>query len=191
MVKNWNLAEIGSKQVETMFRVRKWLFKPNLDFKPQSLNPFNTLRPCKIRLFERTNGGMSIGDSRHHEITLWQQGLECGSAGETWGFQWHWVWFVSLPPGGHYTWWKVTFTLEISKNYSKSVTLIVTCDRDFPDWDLIWCHSEGKCGPVLCWPWDDSKVWIPLDLRDWRFENVNISMWTRGRCPLRPPLIPI
>ena len=33
------------------------------------LNPFNTLRSCKIRLFKRQNRGMVIGDTCHHEIT--------------------------------------------------------------------------------------------------------------------------
>ena len=55
---------------------------------------------------------------------------------------------ISLPPGGHYTVWKVTFTLKFSKNYLKSVTLTVTCVRVFPGWDLIWVQKEGKYGPL-------------------------------------------
>ena len=47
---------------------------------------------------------MVIGDTRHHKIMLREQHLKCRSAGATQGFQWHQVWFVSLPPGGHYTW---------------------------------------------------------------------------------------
>ena len=122
------------------------------------VNPFNTLRSCKIRLFQRQNRGIVIKDTRHNEISILGQYLKCWSAGVMLGFHWHQVWFVSLPPDGHYTRWKVPFTLEFLENYLKSVTLIVTCVRDFTDWNLIWCHVGGTCDPLLFWPWDDSRV---------------------------------
>ena len=53
------------------------------------LNPFDTLRFGKIRLFELPNRGMLIRATRCHEFTLQDQVLKCGSAGATLGFQWH------------------------------------------------------------------------------------------------------
>ena len=136
--------------------VRNWKLK--IKREGLEVNPFDTVRSCKIRLFQRQNRGIVIRDTRRHEISILGWCLKCWSAGVMLGFHWHQVWFVSLPPGGHYTWWKVPFTLEFLKNYLKSVTLIVTCVRDFTDWDLLWCHVGVKCGHLLIWPWDDSRV---------------------------------
>ena len=52
-------------------------------------NPFDTLRFGNIRLFERPNRGMLIRATRCHEFTSQEQVLKCGSAGATFGFQWH------------------------------------------------------------------------------------------------------
>ena len=59
------------------------------DFNITYLNPFDTLRFGKIRLFEWPNRGMLIRATRCHEFTLQDQVLKCGSAGATLGFQWH------------------------------------------------------------------------------------------------------
>ena len=59
------------------------------DFNITYLNPFDTLRFGKIRLFEWSHRGMLIRATRCHEFTLQDQVLKCGSAGATLGFQWH------------------------------------------------------------------------------------------------------
>ena len=66
---------VGLKKIQTEFT--------------QRINPFDTLRFGKIRLFEWPNRDMLIRATRCHEFTLQDQVLKCGSAGATLGFQWH------------------------------------------------------------------------------------------------------
>ena len=54
-----------------------------------NIDPFDTLRFGKIRLFERPNRGMLIRATCCHEFTSQEQVLKCGSAAATLGFQWH------------------------------------------------------------------------------------------------------
>ena len=81
--------KIWPKQLKSMSFSKKWPKMMLRDFSITYLNPFNTLRFGKIRLFERPNRGMLIRATRCHEFTSQEQVLKNGSAGATLGFQWH------------------------------------------------------------------------------------------------------
>ena len=91
------------------------------------------------------------------KFQYWDSVWNVDQQGVMLGFHWHQVWFVSLPPGGHYTWWKVPFTLEFLKKYLKSVTLIVTCQRFH--WlgpDLVSCGGQMWSSTALTMRWFQS-----------------------------------
>ena len=123
------------------------------------------MRSCKIRLFQRQNRGIVIRDTRRHEISILLWCLKCWSAGVMLGFHWHQVWFVSLPPGGHYTWWKVPFTLEFFKKLPQKC-----------NFNCYLCQRFHWLGPALvsC----GGQMWSSTDLTMRWFQSLDTFRFT-------------